>query len=237
VVMADRDAAGLAAAIASLGGAGLRASSTVVDMTDAAAVLKLIDGAVARHGRLDYLFNNAGIGVVAMPGTFRSKTGAQSSTRTSSARSMAWRCLPRHGKAGLRTHREHASLAGLVPSPERYPTRQASMLSWDSRIAPHRGQGPGREGERRLPGLDRHAVPPEHQGDRDRQQQLLQILPGSWRRSTAPGRFCAAWSEQADHPRHLPGLVVLVDQPDQPGLMRWIWLRFTRKVRKLRKNV
>jgi NAD(P)-dependent dehydrogenase (short-subunit alcohol dehydrogenase family) len=64
VVMADRDAAGLAAAIASLGGAGLRGSSTVVDVTDAAAVRNLIDGAVARHGRLDYLFNNAGIGVV-----------------------------------------------------------------------------------------------------------------------------------------------------------------------------
>ena len=36
-----------------------------VDVTDAVAVQRLVDGTVAREGRLDLLFNNAGIAVFA----------------------------------------------------------------------------------------------------------------------------------------------------------------------------
>ncbi len=59
VVLVDRDAEvhDVAAAV----GAG--AGAAVVDVTDAAAVQRLVDGVADRHGRLDFIFNNAGIGV------------------------------------------------------------------------------------------------------------------------------------------------------------------------------
>jgi NAD(P)-dependent dehydrogenase (short-subunit alcohol dehydrogenase family) len=63
VVLADRrlDAAqAIAADIAARGG---RAEAVGLDVRDAAAVEALVAEAMSRHGRLDYLFNNAGTGV------------------------------------------------------------------------------------------------------------------------------------------------------------------------------
>jgi NAD(P)-dependent dehydrogenase (short-subunit alcohol dehydrogenase family) len=59
VVVADIDAAG-ARAVAE--GIGTGATGAALDVTDAAAVRRLVEGTAAAHGRLDYLFNNAGIG-------------------------------------------------------------------------------------------------------------------------------------------------------------------------------
>jgi NADP-dependent 3-hydroxy acid dehydrogenase YdfG len=90
VVMADRSAAVLEAAAASLRDAGLAAASAVVDVTDAAAVRELVADTVARHGKLDYLFNNAGISVVGDARDLSLDDWHRSSTRTSTARSTAW---------------------------------------------------------------------------------------------------------------------------------------------------
>ncbi len=43
--------------------AGGRAKAVTLDVSDFAAVKKLVDDTVAQYGRLDYIFNNAGIGV------------------------------------------------------------------------------------------------------------------------------------------------------------------------------
>jgi NAD(P)-dependent dehydrogenase (short-subunit alcohol dehydrogenase family) len=59
-VMADR-AEDVAVAIRRAGG---RATAIGSDVADPAAVDHLIANAVATHGRLDYLFNNAGVGLV-----------------------------------------------------------------------------------------------------------------------------------------------------------------------------
>lgn len=59
VVMADRDAKTLASAA---GGLGDRAEPADVDVTNREQVERMVGGAVSRHGRLDYLFNNAGVG-------------------------------------------------------------------------------------------------------------------------------------------------------------------------------
>jgi NAD(P)-dependent dehydrogenase (short-subunit alcohol dehydrogenase family) len=63
VVAADRNpeaAAGTVALIRSTGGS---AETQRVDVSDPGEVESLIHGAASRYGRIDYLFNNAGIGV------------------------------------------------------------------------------------------------------------------------------------------------------------------------------
>jgi NAD(P)-dependent dehydrogenase (short-subunit alcohol dehydrogenase family) len=60
VVVADIDGA---AAERVAGDLGQRATAAKVDVRDAASVQALVDDTVAAHGRLDLMFNNAGIGV------------------------------------------------------------------------------------------------------------------------------------------------------------------------------
>jgi NAD(P)-dependent dehydrogenase (short-subunit alcohol dehydrogenase family) len=63
VVVTDLNAEGgqqVAAAIQKLGD---QAEAAPLDVTNAAAVQALVSETVARHGRLDFMFNNAGIGV------------------------------------------------------------------------------------------------------------------------------------------------------------------------------
>ena len=63
VVVADRNAAGADEVARAIAAAGGQARGAAVDVTDAGAVEQLIDGTVREHGRIDFLFNNAGIGV------------------------------------------------------------------------------------------------------------------------------------------------------------------------------
>jgi NAD(P)-dependent dehydrogenase (short-subunit alcohol dehydrogenase family) len=74
VVMADFDEASLAAESARLTAAGCKVDAVALDVVDTEALRAAIDGAAARHGRLDCLFANAGIG--AGPGAFLSPDGA-----------------------------------------------------------------------------------------------------------------------------------------------------------------
>ncbi|NLF38834.1 SDR family oxidoreductase [bacterium] len=62
VVMADRDAKLLAGAVDELAAHAGRVHSAVVDVTQQAQVQQMIEAAATRHGTLDFLFNNAGIG-------------------------------------------------------------------------------------------------------------------------------------------------------------------------------
>jgi len=63
VVLADVQADEAAAAAGQLAAAGRRAAGVALDVTDASAVARVIDGVAAEHGRLDFVFNNAGIAV------------------------------------------------------------------------------------------------------------------------------------------------------------------------------
>jgi NAD(P)-dependent dehydrogenase (short-subunit alcohol dehydrogenase family) len=58
VVVADRDAAGAARLADAIGGEAL-----ALDVTDGPGFTAAADQLVARHGRLDHLFNNAGVGL------------------------------------------------------------------------------------------------------------------------------------------------------------------------------
>ncbi len=63
VVLADVDAEVREAAAAMPSATGRAASASLLDVTDSAGVQRLVDQVAAEHGRLDFMFNNAGIGV------------------------------------------------------------------------------------------------------------------------------------------------------------------------------
>lgn len=63
VVVADLNAAGALQVAAEIAAAGGTAEVRSVDVASWEAVDALVDGVVTAHGRIDYLFNNAGIGV------------------------------------------------------------------------------------------------------------------------------------------------------------------------------
>ena len=62
VFLADRDTKMLASAVEQLGADAGRVHSVNVDVTSQEQVQQLIQDAASRHGRIDCLFNNAGIG-------------------------------------------------------------------------------------------------------------------------------------------------------------------------------
>ncbi|HEX6898868.1 MAG TPA: SDR family oxidoreductase [Thermoanaerobaculia bacterium] len=63
VVVTDVEEAGARAVADAITAAGGRAAAAALDVRDAAAFERLLDDTLAAHGRLDYLFNNAGLAV------------------------------------------------------------------------------------------------------------------------------------------------------------------------------
>jgi NAD(P)-dependent dehydrogenase (short-subunit alcohol dehydrogenase family) len=61
VVVSDVEEAGARAVAEGIVAAGGRATAAALDVRDAAAFERLLDDTAAAHGRLDYLFNNAGL--------------------------------------------------------------------------------------------------------------------------------------------------------------------------------
>lgn len=64
VILADIQGEQAEAVARELAATGARASGVRIDVSDAAAVQRLVDETVSRYSRLDYMFNNAGIGVI-----------------------------------------------------------------------------------------------------------------------------------------------------------------------------
>jgi NAD(P)-dependent dehydrogenase (short-subunit alcohol dehydrogenase family) len=64
VVVTDVDEAGARAVADGIAASGGRASAAALDVRQADAVRRVVEETAAAHGRLDYLFNNAGLAVV-----------------------------------------------------------------------------------------------------------------------------------------------------------------------------
>lgn len=64
VVIADIEGPSAEEAAASIRQCGQRAEAAQIDVSNAAQVEKLVGDTAAKHGRLDFIFNNAGIAVV-----------------------------------------------------------------------------------------------------------------------------------------------------------------------------
>lgn len=121
VVLADVSEQALQAATDGLTDAGHQAMSAICDVSDEDQVAAMVDQAVARFGRLDMAFNNAGIMV---PPTSAAEEPAEQFDRVNAVNLRGvWACM-KHELRQMRTQGSGAivnnsSLGGLVGLPER----------------------------------------------------------------------------------------------------------------------
>ena len=117
VLLADIDEEGAVEVAASLG-AGARARAVAVDVTDRARVRQVVEATTSEHGRLDYLFNNAGIGaggpVEELPAALWERAVDVDLNSVIHGVGAAYPIMVRAGSGHIVNT---ASLAGLVPSP------------------------------------------------------------------------------------------------------------------------
>ncbi len=84
-VVTDINEEGAQAVADEIIGQGGRAVSARLDVTNAEDVERIVEETARTHGRLDYMFNNAGIGVGGKCGTSRWSTGSSASISTCGA--------------------------------------------------------------------------------------------------------------------------------------------------------
>ncbi|AEK40466.1 short-chain dehydrogenase [Amycolatopsis mediterranei S699] len=125
VVVAGRDERRLASAVAEIGGG---ASAVTVDVTDSADVARMVATVVARHGRLDVAFNNAGIlgSPAAAADLGEDDFGAVMGTNVTGM----WLCL-KHEVAHMRAHGGGAivNMASNIGAHGRLPNMAAYAAS------------------------------------------------------------------------------------------------------------
>lgn len=123
VVVADRNGPAAQAEAAYLSERGARAEAIAVDVSDGGAVERAVDDVWSRLGRIDYLFNNAGIGG---PAAEFQEISLEDWRRVLGVNLMgvvhgAHAVYPRMIRRGSGHIVNTASIAGLVPSPLQGP--------------------------------------------------------------------------------------------------------------------
>jgi NAD(P)-dependent dehydrogenase (short-subunit alcohol dehydrogenase family) len=118
VVVADLQAERAETVAAQIRAAGGQATGTPLDVTDYAAVKRLIEDTVGAHARLDYLFNNAGISVNGEVRDYRLEDWDRvfdvNVRGVTNGIQAAYPIMIRQGYGHIVNT---ASMAGLVPSP------------------------------------------------------------------------------------------------------------------------
>ncbi len=122
VVAIDRDALGTETLVAQIDAGGEKAGAVTLDVRDGGAIEKALQEIASRHGRLDLVFNNAGLGCWGDAREFSADAWREIIDVN------FWGCV--HGSlAAYRWMAEHrggcivntASLAGLIPVPGAAP--------------------------------------------------------------------------------------------------------------------
>ncbi|MBN2223500.1 MAG: SDR family NAD(P)-dependent oxidoreductase [Deltaproteobacteria bacterium] len=118
VCAADINEPGTRETVKLIGAAGGNAYAAKLDVTKSAEIKKLIDNVIKKHGRLDYMFNNAGIAIV---GETRDMTDEHwkkiidiNLMGVLAGTLAAYRVMVRQGFGHIVNT---ASLAGLIPVP------------------------------------------------------------------------------------------------------------------------
>ncbi|MBI5504487.1 MAG: SDR family oxidoreductase [Deltaproteobacteria bacterium] len=118
VVAADINFEGVAQTVATIVAAGGKGEAHRLDVRDSRAVTALVDATVANHGRLDYIFNNAGIATLGLTEEIPIENWDEiidiNLKGVVYGTAAAYRHMVRQGSGHIVNT---ASLAGLVPSP------------------------------------------------------------------------------------------------------------------------
>lgn len=125
VVIAGRDEQRLASAVKEIGG---DASAVTVDVTDSGDVSRMVETVVARHGRLDVAFNNAGI--LGSPAPVADLGEADFGAVLATNVTGTWLCL-KHEVAHMRAHGGGAivNMASNIGAHGRLPNMAAYAAS------------------------------------------------------------------------------------------------------------
>ena len=122
VVVADKNLDGANQTAALAVAAGGRATSAALDVSDSEQVFGLVDRVVREHGRLDFMFNNAGIGVGGevrdIPLANWARIVEVNLNGVVYGSLAAYRFMVEQGSGHIVNT---ASLAGLIPSPTLTP--------------------------------------------------------------------------------------------------------------------
>jgi len=118
VVIADIDGDDAETLAAQLRAAGRRATARRVDVTDFADVTALVDATLAQHGRIDYYFNNAGIGAAGEMADYSRAAWDRVIAVNVSGVAYGVQCVyPAMLRQGFGHIINTASMAGLMSSP------------------------------------------------------------------------------------------------------------------------
>lgn len=143
LVLADIDEEGVRKTAADIEAAGGKAQANVVDTTDFNQVEALVDGTVAEHGRLDFIFNNAGIAVGGevdkMPIEHWDKIIDINVKGVVYGTSAAYKHMAKQRSGHIVNT---ASLAGIVPSPmlSPYSTTKFAVVGLCESLRPEAAQ-------------------------------------------------------------------------------------------------
>lgn len=119
VIVVDIDGGKANTVAAGLGSRGARSAEAVrVDVTDGPAVEELVDGVCKQHGRLDYIFNNAGVCIIG--DTLSFSMDDWNKLIDVNIRGVVHGTVAAYQRMAKQGHGHivnTASMAGLVPSP------------------------------------------------------------------------------------------------------------------------
>jgi len=122
LILADINIAAAEKVADSISKSGFKAKAVKLDVSDFKAVKKLVDDTVAEHGRLDYMFNNAGIATGGEARDFAYEDWSNViNTNLYGAVNGVVAAYPIMVKQGFGHIINTASLAGLIPAPGEIP--------------------------------------------------------------------------------------------------------------------
>ena len=236
LVMADINEGLLKEAAASISKGGRHARPVVLDVRDFNAVKKMVDDTAAEHGRLDYMFNNAGVAVMGEARYFEYDDWKRViDINLYGVVNGVAAAYPLMVKQGFGHIVNTASLAGIIPTPVEasYVASKYAVVGLSNSLRIE-GEALGVKVSVVCPGLIDTPIQDTAKLIRVNKQKLMAIAPKSM-----PADECArevlAGVEKNKALILITGLTKIswILQRLSPGLIRWFWKSNLKKFREL----
>jgi 3-oxoacyl-[acyl-carrier protein] reductase len=119
VAVTDRDGAGVEKVVGEIAGADGEAAGWALDVTDAGAIVRVVDGIVARLGPIDILVNDAGVSIAVeiSADDFEQAWDATMAVNLTAQARLIRACLPHLARGGAGRIVNIASTEGLGATP------------------------------------------------------------------------------------------------------------------------